>query len=59
MTLQRAQAICILRRAVAVGNGSSRLGVLSGGLPLSLFDMLGLLFSLFDMLLATRGGSRT
>jgi len=53
------QAFSILRRAVAVGEGFSRLGVLSGGLSLSLFDMLGPPLSLFDMLLVTRGGSGT
>ncbi len=29
-----------MRRVVAVGEGLSRLGILSGGPPLSLFDML-------------------
>ncbi len=59
MALQCAQAISILKRAVGVGEGSSRLGVLSGGLPFSLFDMLGPPLSLFDMLLATREGLGT
>jgi hypothetical protein len=40
MTLQYAYAISMLRRDVAAGEGSFRLGVLSGGPPLSLFDML-------------------
>ncbi len=38
--------VSILRHAVAVGEGLSRLGLLAGGPPLSLFDML----------LATTGG---
>jgi hypothetical protein len=38
--------ISILRRVVAIGEGSSRLSVLSRGPP----------FSLFDMLLTTRKG---
>ncbi len=59
MALQHAQAISILRRAVVVGEGSPRLGVLSEGLPLSLIEMLGPFLSLFDMLLVTRGGSGT
>jgi hypothetical protein len=49
MTLQCAKVISILRHVVTVGEGSSRLGTLSGGSPLSLFDML----------LATGGGSGT
>ncbi len=40
MTLQRAKAISILKFAIAIGEGYSKLGVLSGGPPLSLFDML-------------------
>jgi hypothetical protein len=40
------QTVSILRCAVAVGEGFSRLGLVSGGPPLSLFDML----------LATTGG---
>ncbi len=40
MTLQHVYVISILRRDVAVGEGSSRLGLLSGSPPLSLFDML-------------------
>jgi len=43
------QAISILRGAVVVREGSSKLGLLSGGPPLSLFDML----------LVTRGGLGT
>jgi len=34
------KAIFILRHVIAIGEGSSRLGVLLGGSPLSLFDML-------------------
>ncbi len=45
MALQRAHRISILKRAFVIGEGSSRLSVLSGVLPLSLFHML----------LATRG----
>ncbi len=37
---QRAQAVSILRLAVEVSEGSSRLVILSGGPSLSLFDML-------------------
>ncbi len=41
MVLQHVQAIFNLRRDAAVGEGFSRLGLLSGGPPpLSLFDML-------------------
>lgn len=40
VALQRVQAIFILRCAVAVGEGSFRLGLLSGGPPISFFDML-------------------
>jgi len=36
MTSHRAHAISILRRVVVEGEGSSRLGVLLGGLPLFL-----------------------
>jgi hypothetical protein len=47
--LQCIVAVSILRCAVVVGEGSSRLDVLSEGAPLSLFDMLR----------KTEGGSRT
>jgi hypothetical protein len=40
MVLQRVQVVFILRRAVVVSEGSSRLCVPLGGPPLSLFDML-------------------
>jgi hypothetical protein len=40
MTFQHAQLIFILRRAVAIGESFSKLGVLSRGPSLSLFDML-------------------
>jgi len=40
VTLQHAQVASILRRVVIIGEGSSRLGVLLGGSPISLFDML-------------------
>ncbi len=43
------KAISILRRVIGIGESSSRLGVLLGGSPLSLFDML----------LTTWGGSGT
>jgi hypothetical protein len=49
MAFEQMQAISILRRVVAVSEGSSMLGLLSGGPPLSLFDML----------LLTRGGLGT
>lgn len=49
MALQHAQKISILKHVVAICEVSSRLGILSKGLPISLFDML----------LATRGGSET
>jgi len=49
VALEHAHVISILRRVVTVGEGSSRLGILSTGPPLSLFDML----------LVTRGGSGT
>jgi hypothetical protein len=39
MVLQCAHVVSILRRAIAIGEGFSRLGVLSRGPPLSLFDM--------------------
>ncbi len=48
MVLQRAHVISILKH-VAISEGFSKLGVLSRGPALSLFDML----------LAIRGGSRT
>ncbi len=38
--VQQAHAIYIMRQAVVVGEGSNRLGILIGGLPLSLYDML-------------------
>jgi len=40
MMLQRAYAIFILKQVVAISKGFSRLGILSRGPPLSLFDML-------------------
>jgi len=40
MVLQCAHAVSILKCVVAIGEGSSRLGILSGGPPLSLLDML-------------------
>ncbi len=40
MTLQCAHAVSILTRVVAIGESSSKLGVISGGPSLSLFDML-------------------
>jgi len=46
VAIQHAEAVSILRSAVVVGEGSSRLDLLSEGPPLSLFDML----------LATGGG---
>jgi hypothetical protein len=49
MAFEQMQAISILRRVVVVSEGSSMLGLLSGGPPLSLFDML----------LLTRGGLGT
>jgi hypothetical protein len=45
--LQCVQVISILRCAVVIGESASRLNVLSGGCPLSLFDML---------VVMTRGG---
>jgi hypothetical protein len=47
MASHRAHVISILRCAIIVGEGSSRLGVLLRGLPLLLFDMF----------LATKTGS--
>ncbi len=49
MASQHAQAISILSHAIVVGEGSSKLGVISRGPPLLLFDML----------VATGGGSGT
>ncbi len=49
MALQYAQTVFILKHVVVVGEGSCKLGVLSRGPPLSLFDML----------LARGKGSRT
>jgi hypothetical protein len=40
VVLQHAQVVSILKHAGAIGEGSSKLGILSGGPPLSLFDML-------------------
>ncbi len=40
MALQHVQVISILRHVVALGEGSSRLSLLSEGPPLPLFDML-------------------
>jgi hypothetical protein len=40
VALQRAKAISILKCAIAIDEGYSKLGVLSGGPPLSLFNML-------------------
>jgi hypothetical protein len=40
--LQQAHAISILRQVVVVGEGFNRLGILIGGPPLLLFDMLDL-----------------
>ncbi len=40
MTLQHAKVISILKCAIAIGEGYSKLGVISGSPPLSLFDML-------------------
>jgi hypothetical protein len=40
VVLVRVQVVSILRLAVAVGEGSIRLSILSRGPPLSLFDML-------------------
>jgi hypothetical protein len=49
MVLQHAQAISILKCVIEVGEGSSRLGVLLGGLALSFCDMF----------FTTRGGLGT
>jgi hypothetical protein len=49
VALQQVQMISILRQALVIGEGSSRLGILSEGPPL---------FS-FDMLLVIGGGLRT
>jgi hypothetical protein len=49
MALQHVQAISILRCVVIIGEGSFRLSVFLGSLPLSLFHML----------LATKGGLGT
>ncbi len=38
MAVQHAQVVSSLKRAVVVGEGSSRLGLLSRGPPFSLFD---------------------
>jgi hypothetical protein len=40
MMLQQAYVISILKQVVAIGKGSSSLGIFSRGPPLSLFDML-------------------
>jgi hypothetical protein len=40
VTLQCAHVVSILICVVAIVEGSSRLGIISGGPPLSLFDML-------------------
>ncbi len=40
MVLQQMQTISILRQALVIGEGSYRLGILSKGPPLFLFDML-------------------
>jgi hypothetical protein len=48
VVLQQMQVIFILKRVVAVGKSFSKLGILIGGPPLSLFDML----------LTTRRGSK-
>jgi len=40
VALQHAQVVSILRHVIAIGESSFRLVVLSGGPPLSLFDML-------------------
>jgi hypothetical protein len=49
MALEHAQAISILKHVVVIGEGSFKLGVISRGPPLSLFDMF----------LATKGGLGT
>jgi hypothetical protein len=40
MTLQCAQVIFIFKRVIAIGESFSKLGILSGGPPISLFDMI-------------------
>jgi len=40
VTLQHAHVVFILRCAIAIGEGFSKLDILSGGPPLFLFDML-------------------
>jgi hypothetical protein len=40
VVLQQVQVVSILKHVVAIGKGSSKLGILIGGPPLSLFDML-------------------
>jgi hypothetical protein len=49
MVLHHAQIVFILKCVVVGGEGFSRLGVFLKGFP----------FSLFDMLLTTKGGSGT
>jgi hypothetical protein len=49
MMLQQAYVISILKQVVAIGKGSSKLGIFSRGPP----------FFLFDMLFMTGGRSRT
>jgi hypothetical protein len=49
VVLQYARAIFILKHVIIVGEGSCKLGIFLKGPPLSLFDMF----------LATGGGSRT
>ncbi len=41
MTLQHAQVVFILKHAITIGEGSSRLGILSKGPPLSSFARKG------------------
>jgi hypothetical protein len=48
MVLQRAHVVFILKHVIIVGDGFSRLGIVSRGPP----------FLLFDMLFTTRGGLR-
>jgi hypothetical protein len=40
MALQHAQVVFILKLVIVVGEGSSRLNILLGAPPLSLFDIL-------------------
>ncbi len=40
MVLNHVQVVSILKHYFPIGEGSFRLGLLLGGLPLSLFDML-------------------